>query len=203
MLRNIHIGCSYKIGENWENFDSSPIAFIDKFVFFGFNKKRFSKKIKYGNIVKKLLCPENYAENIYLSHVLEHLEYQDAKKALANIFLMLKKGGRLRIVVPSLENRIKKYLKDGDADKFVESLNFNLKNHKNYFSKLRFLFGGSRHKWMYDQSLLKKFLIECGFSEIRVVEFNDSDDPSFLEVEDKSRFIERDNLTAIAFEAIK
>ena len=116
---------------------------------------------------------------------------------------MLKRGGRLRIVVPSLENRILKYLEDRDADKFIESLNFNLKNYQNTFSKLRFLFGGSRHKWMYDQRSLKMLLNESGFSNIRIAKFNDSEDPCFVEVEELSRFKERDGLTAIAFEAIK
>jgi len=42
--------------------------------------------------------------------------------ALNNIFIMLKPGGTFRVVVPSLESRIKRYHKNNDADLFMDSL---------------------------------------------------------------------------------
>ena len=32
-MNNIHIGCGYTCGKSWSNFDSTPIAFIQKYIF--------------------------------------------------------------------------------------------------------------------------------------------------------------------------
>lgn len=191
--KNYHIGCGYKIGKNWVNFDNSPIAFIDNLPFLNkilkINKLKFPNGIKYGNIVKKPLCLENSADNIYCSHVLEHVSYLDAKKMLKNIYFMLKKNGIFRIVVPSLKSRIDDYNIDKDADKFLNSLGcFNKNENKNLTSKLRYFFGGSRHRWMYDETSLQTELEQTGFKEIRKCEFGDSGINIFSEVEDKNRF---------------
>ena len=192
-MKNYHIGCGYKVGLNWINFDSSPVAFIDNLPFINkilkINKLKFPKGIKYGNIVKKPLCTENSADNIYSSHVLEHVSYVDAKKMLRNIYYMLKKNGVFRIVVPSLKSRIDEYNIDKDANKFLDSLGcFNKNENKNLISKLRFFFGGARHKWMYDEISLKRELELIGFREIRKCELGDSGLSIFSEVENKDRF---------------
>ena len=194
---NYHIGCAYKIGKNWINFDNSPIAFIDNLPFlnkiFKINKLKFPKGIKYGNIVKKHLSLENAADNIYCSHVLEHVSLFDARKMLKNIFFMLKKNGNFRIVVPSLKSRIDDYNIDKDADKFLNSLGcFNMNENKNLLSKLRYFFGGSRHRWMYDETSLQRELEQVGFREIRKCDLGDSGLNIFSEVEDKDRFFFND-----------
>ena len=165
-MRNYHIGCGYTIGKSWINYDSSLIALLDKFpflnLFFRFNKEKFPEEIKYGNIVKNKLCDNNLADNIYCSHVLEHVSLYDGKKILKNIYDMLKPNGVLRIIVPSLESRIDKYNKSKDANQFMESLGCVNKNeNKSIFEKLRFLFGGARHKWMYDKNSLLEELTEA------------------------------------------
>ena len=85
-MKNYHIGCGYTIGKSWLNYDSSPIAFVDQIPIINkiirINKSKFPKGILYGNIVKKKLCIDNSADNIYCSHVLEHVSYLDAKKIL-------------------------------------------------------------------------------------------------------------------------
>ena len=95
--KNFHIGSNITLGKNWINIDNSPIIILKNFL-------SIDKKLKFGNIVNKQLCSSNEADNIYLSHVLEHLTFEDADKALLNIYKMLKKGGFLRIVVPSGSN---------------------------------------------------------------------------------------------------
>ena len=65
---------------------------------------------------------------------------------------------------------------------------FNKNENKNLISKLRFFFGGSRHRWMYDEISLKRELELIGFREIRKCELGDSGLSIFSEVEDKDRF---------------
>ena len=104
---NINIGCAYTIGESWKNYDVTPTAIIEKIPILTkiikINKKKFPKKVIYGNIIKKTLCPINQADNFFCSHTLEHMTYEEMKIALSNILLMLKPGGCFRLIVPSLE----------------------------------------------------------------------------------------------------
>lgn len=207
-MKNYHIGCGYTIGKSWINIDSSPIAFFDQLLFlrkiFNFNKKRFSKGIIFGDITKKPLCEIGTVDNIYCSHVLEHVSYEDGKKMIQNIYSMLKKGGVLRIIVPSLEARIQRYNKDNDANNFIKSLGIcNENENKSLLTKLRFLLGNSRHKWMYDKKSLLDELNKVNFSFIRECEFNDSGLEIFSEIEDRNRFIDGKNLRALCFHCEK
>ena len=209
--KNFHIGCSYTIGKNWLNYDNSLIALLDRIPILKslnkLNTRKFPKDIKYGNIVKNLLCEENTADNIYCSHVLEHVSLNNGKKMLKNIYKMLKIGGTFRIIVPSLEARVERYIQNKDANSFIKSLNFvNDDKNENFITKLRFLLGGSRHKWMFDKSSLLNELIDAGFekSNIRECKFGDSDIDVFSEVEEEGRFIESNGeLKAVAFNCIK
>ena len=171
--KNFHIGCGYTIGKNWINYDSSPIAFIDRLpilkIINKLNTRKFPKEIRYGNIVKNLLCEENTADNIYCSHVLEHVSLNDGKEMLRNIYRMLKTGGILRIIVPSLEARVEKYIQNKDAHSFMESLGcVNIHENENFFKKLKFLFGGSRHRWMFDKNSLYNELRDSGFDNSKI-----------------------------------
>ena len=195
--KNFNIGSNITLGKNWINIDNSPIIILKNFL-------SIDKKLKFGNIVNKQLCSSNEADNIYLSHVLEHLTFEDADKALLNIYKMLKKGGFLRIVVPSLKSRINLYLKNNDGDELLGSLGICLKSESNFLKKMRFYFGLSRHKWMYDEISLKKKLIKSGFSNLRLCSFGDSKRNIFKEIENKDRFLEKNgSLPAVAIEAIK
>jgi predicted SAM-dependent methyltransferase len=162
------------------NIDSSPFAFFDQIFFlrkiFNFNKKKFPKGIVYGDIVKKPLCEEGTADNIYCSHTLEHVSYEDGKQMIKNMFVMLKKGGILRIIVPSLEARIQRYMHTSNANEFMRSLNTCHENeNQSLITKLRFLFGNSRHRWMCDKKSLSSLLLSVGFNNTKECQYNDSE----------------------------
>ena len=48
--------------------------------------------------------------------------------------------------------------------------------------------GNANHLWMWDKKSLSEELKKVGFKEIRVCEFNDSEDTMFKHVEDLTRF---------------
>ena len=54
---------------------------------------------------------DNFADAIYCSHFLEHLDFEMADKFLSECLRCLKPGGILRIVVPDFERMAKDYLK--------------------------------------------------------------------------------------------
>tara|TARA_B100000927_G_C16313192_1_gene408273 strand:+ start:23 stop:670 length:648 start_codon:yes stop_codon:yes gene_type:complete len=208
-MKNYHIGCGYTIGKSWLNYDSSPIAFVDQLPILNqilrINKSKFPKGIIYGNIIKKKICDDGSADNIYCSHVLEHVSYLDAKKMLKNIYNMLKKDGVFRIVVPSLEARIEIYRENADANMFMESLGCVSKyENSDLISKFRFLFGGSRHRWMYDKNSLFNELKVAGFNDIRECCYGDSGIDIFSEVEDEDRFVsDNKKIKEIGFHCVK
>lgn len=55
---------------------------------------------KFGKEVFPLAYPDNSADEIYASHVLEHFPMADVPKVLAEWVRVLKPGGRLRVSVP-------------------------------------------------------------------------------------------------------
>lgn len=205
---NIHIGCAYTIGKSWKNYDATPTAIIEKFPLLGkflkINKKRFPKELIYGDITKKLLCAENKANNIYCSHVLEHLTYEEMKIALSNIHLMLKTDGCFRLIVPDLENRVKTYLDNKDANKFIESIVMGKKNKdKHIFNKIRSFFGHTNHLWMYDFKSLSNELEKIGFKNIKKCVYGDSQIEVFDEVEEKDRFFDDNGLPEVCIQCTK
>jgi predicted SAM-dependent methyltransferase len=194
---NIHIGCEFKIGKNWKNYDISIVAQIEKIPllrkFIKINPSPYPNEVIYGDISKKPLCKNNEADNIYCSHALEHMTKEDMQKALKNIYFMLKSEGCFRLVVPDLETRAQKYLKNQDSDAFIESIGFGRKkNDRSFKDFLRKLFGNSGHLWMYDNKSMQKYLDEAGFKNIRKSKIGDSGIKVFSEVEENHRFVDGD-----------
>ena len=205
---NIHIGCAYTVGKNWENYDCTPTSRVEKIPIIGkfinINDRRFPKEVLYGNIVKGPLTDPEQAENIYCSHVLEHLPLESTKKALVNIQVMLKKNGTFRLIVPSLENRVKKYQNDHDAHQFIESIGMGKKTEeRSIIGKLRNIFGNTSHCWMYDDKSMLMELKKANFTNIRKCQFGDSNISVFSEVEEESRFYLDDEDPEVAFQCSK
>ncbi len=205
---NIHIGCAYTIGKSWKNYDATPTAVLEKIPLIGkiikINQKRFPNELIYGDITRKLLSPKNEAQNIFCSHVLEHLSNDEMKNALDNIYKMLKPNGCFRLIVPNLENRVKKYIEDKDANNFIENLGMGQKNiNKNFFSKIKSIFGNTKHLWMYDYNSLSLELKKIGFINIRNCNFGDSQIEVFSEIEEKNRFIDDNGMPEICIECTK
>lgn len=205
---NINIGCGFHVGKNWLNYDVTPTARLQKIPLLGKYLKAgndtFPKDVMYGDIRKGPLSEPGVADNIYCSHTLEHMCLEEMRLSLNNIFIMLKKGGSFRLVVPSLESRINKYNENKDANNFIKNINMGQEtSKKGVINKLREIFGSSRHLWMFDNKNMHDELKKFQFSLIRKCEFGDSGINFFTEVEDKNRFIDEKGHVEVAFHCIK
>jgi predicted SAM-dependent methyltransferase len=194
---NIHIGCEFKIGRNWKNYDISITAQIEKIPLIRkiikINPISYPKEVIYGDITRGSFCKNNEADNIYCSHALEHMTREGMQTALRNIYFMLKPGGCFRLVVPDLESRVQKYLQNKDCDSFIETIGFGKKkNDRTFKDFLRKIFGNSGHLWMYDNKSMQKYLAEAGFKNIKKCKIGDSGINIFSEVEELHRFIDGD-----------
>lgn len=196
----VQYGCGLSAPKEWTNFDISPTLRIQNIPILGpIFKDRlntiFPKNALYGNIIKGLPVNDNSCDGLYCSHTLEHISLNDFRKALINSYKILKPGGIFRCVVPDLELAARTYINDYDKGNHSSSLNFmnstllgineRPRGFKGFISSF---LGNANHLWMWDKKSLSEELKKVGFKEIRVCEFNDSEDTMFKHVEDLTRF---------------
>lgn len=197
----VQYGCGWCAPEGWHNFDASPTLKFERIPLFGKiytkNDKRFPESARIGNIVSGLPFSENSVDCVYASHVIEHLSYKDALRALRNTYTMLKPGGTFRVIVPDLNWRITAYLETfaaGDRQAgtmFMKSTFLGIEEHeRGFFGWIKALFGHNRHLWMWDEPSLTDALKEVGFRAVRRCRFGDAESSAFSMVEEESRFFE-------------
>jgi predicted SAM-dependent methyltransferase len=138
-------------------------------------------------------------QRLYASHVLEHLAYEDALRALDNSYKALKPGGVFRLIVPDLAARARLYVARADradptaARDFMESTVLGERRRpKGLLRSLAAILGGYQHRWMWDEASMAGALAKAGFVDIRRCSFGDSGDPMFARVEQQGRFIDGD-----------
>ena len=124
-------------------------------------------KIYWADAAKYIPEEDDSLEVVYTSHMIEHLDRDEAFKFLNEAFRTLKKGGIIRIVVPDLYKQVKEYLQHKDADAFIEKTLLTRPKPKSLLSKLKFLFLGERnHQFMYDENSLIKLISSAGFADV-------------------------------------
>lgn len=210
MKKYVQYGCGHSAPKEWVNFDVSPTLRIQKTPIIGLLVKKklnttFPSNVLYGDIIKGLPIEDNTCDGLYCSHTLEHLALDEFRIALKNSYRVLKKGGIFRCIVPDLEHIAREYitsLEKGDDLASVKFVSETLlgsesrpKGIKNFISSF---YGNSKHLWMWDSNSMTAELKNAGFSKIRNCVFNDSSDPMFALVENKSRFV-----NSVAIECVK
>lgn len=214
----VQYGCGFSAPKEWLNFDSSPTLRYERIPFIGKlytkNEKRFPSNVKYGDIIIGLPgVPNDSCNGVYCSHVLEHMNVAQMRKALTNTYSILKPGGIFRLVVPDLYARMKVYFDLYDKNHseansiFMESLNLNITDKTLSFSHFLYsYFRNSHHLHMWDEISMKKELESVGFKNVRRCTFNDCEDPMFKLCEDFGRFcveIESNKFDELAIECKK
>ena len=110
-------------------------------------------------------------EEIYASHVVEHVDQKNIKKTLNGIYRILKEGGKFYISVPDLDVLCKIFINDKAPPKVK-------------FHVMRMMFGGQidefdYHYFGWNYEFLNSYLNEAGFTKNeRVKTFNIFNDTS-------------------------
>jgi predicted SAM-dependent methyltransferase len=179
-MNRLNVGCGMSPTFGWINVDNSmsirlawlprrivsllcKIGLIDKrqFAFIGFCRKA---NIHWCNAINKLPYANNSMEVIYSSHMLEHLDKQEANRFLAEAYRVLMRGGVIRLAVPGLRQKVQVYFEGGSADDFIESLHTCVAKPKTLRARLKLILVGPRHHhWMYDEASLCSLLERHGF----------------------------------------
>jgi len=106
---------------------------------------------------------------IKLRYIAEHLDLHDLKKVLKESLRTLKKGGKVEIIVPDLENAISVYSnpkpKPGEYNGTIPNEYKGLKSRGALFNTMTLY--DSQHKIMFDYEFLKEVLKYVGFSKVR------------------------------------
>jgi predicted SAM-dependent methyltransferase len=207
----INIGCGMTPTIGWENFDNSfslrlsrqPILASLLFKLKIINPPQMNyisfcreNDIQYSDATKHIPLPNDVVELLYSSHMLEHLDREEAKLFLNEARRVLKKGGTIRLAVPDIERKIEIYFQNRNADDFIESTHMCIPRPRTLSQRLRMVLVGTRHhQWMYDGKSLSKLLMENGFHNINVLAAGETTipDPKPLDLcerEDESLYIE-------------
>lgn len=185
-MKKLNIGCGLSVLDDWINIDNSLNAKISKFPRFKwllfkfgilseeFYEINWPQNVKTINVKKGLPYNDEDVDYIFSSHFIEHLRKDEAKKLLKECLRVLKKGGLLRLTTPDLQIFVKNYLKESNenslaSENFLDLLKLGEKRKE---SKLmNFIYGGGKHRWIYDENSLKHLLKSVGFSEINIREY--------------------------------
>lgn len=185
-MRRINIGCGMTPTKGWRNIDNSWSILFAQFGSIGnllykigliekdtlaYIKFCRENEIERANVAKKIPAEAGSIDVLYTSHMLEHLDREEALIFLQEALRVLKPAGIIRVAVPNLGKKIEEYIGSRDADKFIESLHMGVSRPKTFAQKLRMLVVGTRHhQWMYDGNSLSNLLIQIGFEDPKVLE---------------------------------
>jgi predicted SAM-dependent methyltransferase len=137
----LHIGCGDIDAQGFINIDAKPGPHVH---------------IVTTNLLRLIMIPENTADLIYMSHVLEHVSHREIVATLREMHRILKSSGILRISVPDFDKIIHIYITNNKDVNAIEGP----------------LMGGQNHPFNYHYSVfngarLEKKMLESGFREAR------------------------------------
>jgi predicted SAM-dependent methyltransferase len=142
----LNIGCGTKYVKGMLNIDGNI----------------FQKKDLWLDVTLGLPFPRGSVTGIYASHILEHFDALRVRKLLSEFSRVLKPGGAVRLIAPSLEYAIHTY-QEGDTEKLpvwpdtCHSIGGRFNN---------FMLCNNQHRTMFDFTFLEELLKEAGFTGI-------------------------------------
>lgn len=183
-MYRINVGCGTTPTVGWLNFDNSFSLKLSKFSKLStilYNANLINRpqleyiqfcqqtNVEWANVTRKIPIPNNSSEVVYSSHMLEHLDRDDAMVFLQEAKRVLATGGIIRLALPDIEKKVRSYVDDADADLFVASTNMCVPRPRSFSQRLRIVVVGTRHhQWMYDGKSLCKLLTGAGFTDAKI-----------------------------------
>ena len=114
--------------------------------------------IHHQGTVSELPFPDDSADLIYASHILEHFSRLDIQKVLCEWYRVLRPGGILRIAVPDFSACAKIYYEEGLKDGLTGLVGLICGGQRNEYDF---------HKMIFDEPFLTGELLALGFREVR------------------------------------
>jgi SAM-dependent methyltransferase len=181
----VNVGCGSSPTPGWLNFDNSPSVRVARWPLavaalaglriadspsLGLVGMAQHGSIRFANAAARIPCDNGSVAAVYSSHMIEHLDRNEARAFLTEVKRVLQPGGVVRLAVPDLSRLVQAYVATGDADGFVAGTHMGLERPAGLRGWLKWALVGPRHHlWMYDGDSLCKLLREAGFGEVAVV----------------------------------
>ena len=209
----LNLACGGRMYAGWNNIDFSPLVRLARHAVLArglrkagiLSEKRYERIIKtdtdiiYWDLRKGIPFADGSYDVVYHSHFLEHLDVDAARALMAECHRVLKPAGCIRVVVPDLEIRCRKYLDSLYEVARAEKSDFDgaMVDHQ---ENIRWLLGqmvaselagtaeqpsfvrvierffrgdtvraGEAHRWMYDKYTLESLLTSVCFREVSAV----------------------------------
>jgi SAM-dependent methyltransferase len=213
----LNLGCGLKAHPNWINVDGSWNARLARrpllrktLASLGLLQAEkaqipWGRDIFIHDIRKPLPFPNDSADVVYASHVLEHLYREEGQQLARESFRVLHPGGIIRIVVPDINTIVREYQGERPYGELAareknlppaDLLNERLLMRWPSPSKRNLIYrvyealeDFHSHKWMYDVQSLSSLLSSVGFVDIESKTYGESAIPHIAEIEDASRIL--------------
>ncbi len=203
-MTRINVGCGQTPTPGWTNYDNSQTVRVARIPLFSSIVQRFgllskqrrdfmrvaqSQGIQYADAVTHIPEPDHSVEALYTSHMVEHLDLEEARQFLAEVRRVLVPGGIIRVAVPDLRYLVNGYVTDGDADGLLGRLYLTRPRPNTWLKKMLYLWVGDRqHQWMYDGRSLCRLLTSEGFDAPQVMPAGTTliPDPRTLDLAERS-----------------
>ncbi len=143
---HLHIGCGPKYLPGFVNIDANPRMKTDLWL----------------DVRNGLPFASGTVASVYSTHMLEHLYPDELRATLAECYRVLKPGGGVRFVVPSLESAVRAYV-EGQSNWF-ESFPSHFDSLGGRFSNFAFCDG--QHRTAFDFEYMAEVLRHAGFAEV-------------------------------------
>lgn len=144
---HLHLGCGPKYLPGFVNIDANPRHKLDLWL-----------DVRCG-----LPYAANSVDSIYSTHMIEHFYPDELQHLMRECGRVLRPGGGLRLVVPSLKNAIAAY-QDGRRDWFYDSFPRHYDSLGGRFSN--FVFCDGQHRTAFDFEYLEEVLRGAGFRDV-------------------------------------
>lgn len=149
----LHIGCGDINVEGFINIDARPQPHVH---------------IVTRNLFRLAMIPDNVADLIYMSHVLEHVSHREINTTLQELRRILKEGGVLRISVPDFDKIIDIYQASG---RDVSAIQQPLMGGQDY--------AFNYHYAVFNDAHLRTAMLRSGFKETRAWDPKNCDNHNF------------------------
>lgn len=145
--RHLHLGCGPTYLDGFLNIDANPTHRIDLWL----------------NVRCGLPFAAGSVDSIYSTHMVEHFYPDELESLLAECVRVLRPGGGMRLIVPSLRSAIAAY-ELNRHDWFADSFPRHFDSLGGRFSN--FLFCDGQHRTVFDFGHLAEILQKAGFREV-------------------------------------
>ena len=192
--KKLQIGTGQNRLEGWLNSDLRPL----------------DRSTVYLDAAERFPFPDATFDYIFSEHVIEHLPFESGNMMLGECYRVLQPGGRIRLATPNLE-RIACLIsnrKGCEESVYIDraSSRYIPSNRSRLAARVvNNFFWDFGHTFVYDPPALIECLQEGGFTDVKQVQPNQSDDPNLSACEQHGEIIgdEMNRYETMIFEATK